>query len=87
MDVLDIPSSIEKAHSLQYHIHGMPEQDAFALLPLDAQYPVSIRGYALVSASSSPCWFPVYHLSEKLTSITVRSQGFSPFFPPLVTLF
>src|SRR5581483_11409520 len=75
---LDIPSSIEKARSLQSHIHDMPEQDASVLLSLDAQYPVSIRGYALVSASSSPRWFPVYHFSEKLTSITVRSQGFSP---------
>src|SRR5581483_1468736 len=77
---LDIPSSIEKARSLQSHIHDMPEQDASVLLSLDAQYPVSIRGYALVSASSSPRWFPVYHFSEKLTSITVGPKGSVQYF-------
>src|SRR5579872_1314111 len=27
---------------------------------------------------SSPCLFPVYNFSEKLTSFSVRSNGFSP---------
>jgi hypothetical protein len=78
---LGILSSSEREYSLLYHILDMPEQGAFALLSPGAHYPVSIRGYALVSASSSPCSIPVYHLSEMLTSITVRAKGFSPPLP------